>query len=153
MLNFLLALANIQLHRYDSFLRFILLLSGNINVTPSPITVNNNSIPLNTLPFRNCSEPAMSFECNSSGCYKAHDNSKYKTFKIMGWHILHLNVNNLLPKIKYIRFRAKQSKASIIWISESKLDPSILNSHLDIENYNLIRLGRSRRHRRGCMLY
>ena len=41
-------------------------------------------------------------------------------------HILHLNVNNLLPKIDEIRFIAKQSNASIIGISECKLDPSIL---------------------------
>ena len=47
------ALANIRLHKYDSFLRFILLLSGNINVNPSATIVNNESIPLNTLSFYN----------------------------------------------------------------------------------------------------
>ena len=99
MANFLLALANIQLHRYDSFGWFILLLLGNINVTPGPVTVNNNSIPFNTLPFHNCSEPTMPSECNSSGCYKAYDTSKWKIFKNKELHILHLNINNLLPKI------------------------------------------------------
>ena len=60
-------------------------------------------------------------------------------------HILHLNVNSLLPKINNISYIAKQSNASIIEISESKLDSSILNNQLDIENYNLISMDRSRR--------
>ena len=38
------ALANIRLHRNDSFSRFILLLLGDINVNPGPTTVNNNKI-------------------------------------------------------------------------------------------------------------
>ena len=60
-------------------------------------------------------------------------------------HILHLNINSLLPKIDEIRFTAKQSNVSIIGISESKLDSSILNSELDIDEYDLIRLDRSRK--------
>ena len=47
--------------------------------------------------------------------------------------ILHLNINSLLPKIDDICYIAKQSNHSIIGISESKLDSSILNSELDIE--------------------
>ena len=87
----------------------------------------------------------MSSECNNLGCYKAHDNSKWKVFSKKGLHILHLNINSLLPKIDEIRFIAKQSNASITGISESKLDSSILNSELDIDEYNLIRLDRSTR--------
>ena len=49
------------------------------------------------------------------------------------------------PKIDEIRFLAKQSNASIIGISENKLDSSVSNSELDIEDYDLIRLSRSRR--------
>ena len=67
--------SNIQSHRYDSFFRFILLLLGDINVNPGQTTLNNNKIPLNTPPFYNCNEPTMSSECNSSDCYKEHDNS------------------------------------------------------------------------------
>ena len=48
------ALANIRLHRYDSFFRFILLLLGDIKVNPGPTSVTNNIIPLDTLPFHNC---------------------------------------------------------------------------------------------------
>ena len=87
----------------------------------------------------------MPSKCNSLGCYKAHSNSKWKIFKKNSLHILHLNINSLLPKIDEIRFIAKQSNASIIGISESKLDSSILNSELDTHEYNLVRLDHSRR--------
>ena len=39
--------ANIKLHQYDSFFRFTLSLCGDININPSPTTVNDNKIPLN----------------------------------------------------------------------------------------------------------
>ena len=87
----------------------------------------------------------MPSKCNSLGCYKAHGNSKWKIFKKKSLHILHLNINSLLPKIDEIRFIAKQSNASIIGFSESKLDSSILNSELDTHEYNLVRLDHSRR--------
>ena len=112
---------------------------------PVPTIVTNNSVHLNIRPIHNCGEPTMPSKCNSSGCYKAHDNSKWKHFKKKGLHILHLNINSLAPRTDEIRFIAKQSNASIIGISESKLDSSILNSELDIDDYDLIRLDRSRR--------
>ena len=67
-------------------------------------------------------------------------------------HISHLNISSLLRKTDEIRFILKQSNASIIGISESKLDSSILNSDVDIiEDYDLIRISRLRRGGRiGC---
>ena len=56
-----------------------------------------------------------------------------------------MNISSLLPKIDKICFITKQSNASIIGISESKLDSSILNKKLDIDDYNLFRLDHSRR--------
>ena len=82
---------------------------------------------------------------NSLGCHKAHANCKWKVFKKKGLHILHLNIESLQPKIDEIRFIAKQSNASIIGISESKLDSFILNSELDIGEYDLIRLDHIRK--------
>ena len=38
--------ANIKSHQYDSFSRFNLSLCGDININPSPTTVNDNKIPL-----------------------------------------------------------------------------------------------------------
>ena len=87
----------------------------------------------------------MTYESNNSSCCIPRENSKWNIFKQMSLYILHLNINSLLPKIYEIRFIAKQSNASAIGISESKLDSSFLNSTLDIENYDLIKLDRSRR--------
>ena len=70
------ALANIRLHRCDSFFRFILLLQGDINVNPSPTAVNNSKVPLNALPFYNCHEPTITSKCNSFDYNKEHDDSK-----------------------------------------------------------------------------
>ena len=58
---------------------------------------------------------------------------------------LHLNINSLITKINEIRFTATQLNASVIGTSESKIDSSILNSELDAEEYDLIRLIYSRR--------
>ena len=59
-------------------------------------------------------------------------------------HILHLN-NNRLLKIDGIRLIAKQSNASITGIGESKVDSSLLNSAVDTEDYDRIRMDHSRR--------
>ena len=58
---------------------------------------------------------------------------------------LNLNINSLITKINEISFTATQLNASIIGTSESKIDSSILNSELDAEEYDLIRLIYSRR--------
>ena len=47
------ALANIRLHRYDTFFRFILLFSCDENINSGPTSAINNTIPLYTLPFHN----------------------------------------------------------------------------------------------------
>ena len=87
----------------------------------------------------------MDSECDSCDCYKAHDNSKWKIFKKKGMRILYLNINSLQAKIDEVRFIANQSNAFIIGICESKLDSSILNKGLDISDYDLLKLDRSRR--------
>ena len=93
------ALANIWLHRHDSFFRFTLLLSGDININLRGTTVTNNSIPLNTLPFHNHDEPTMPSEWNSLGCYKAHDKK--------GLHVLHLNIDSL-KSMKFVYSKNNQ---------------------------------------------
>ena len=134
------ALSYIPLHRYDSFFRFISLLWGDINNNLGLTTVTNNSIPLNTFPFHNQGKITMPSECNSLGCHKAHDSSKWKIFKKKCLRILHLNINSLLPKIDEICFIAKQSNNDLIY-----LDLSTLHNELDIDEYDLIRLDHSRK--------
>ena len=55
-----------------------------------------------------------------------------------GLHILHMNVNSLLPKIDEIRFITKQSNVSILEL----LNPNsfILNSEVNIVGYDTIRM-------------
>ena len=139
-----LLLAAIRLHMYDLFFRFILLLLDSANIRPGPATVSDNSIPLNTLPYLNCDVSNVPSERDSSNWNKAKRFETEDSWK-KGFHILHLNINSLILKSNEVRHTAKQSNASIIGISESTLDFSILNSELDIENYNLIRIDHSRK--------
>ena len=45
-------------------------------------------------------------------------------------HLMHLNINSLLPKIDELRYITRPSNAAVIGISESKLDKSILTQKL-----------------------
>ena len=47
-------------------------------------------------------------------------------FRKRGLHFLHININSILPKIEELRNISKLSNASIIGISESKLDKTVL---------------------------
>ena len=64
-----------------------------------------------------------------------------------GLHLLHLhlNVNNLLPKIDDLIYIVKLSNAAVIGITESKLDTCILDSDMEIENYQILRCDRNRK--------
>ena len=57
---------------------------------------------------------------------------------------MHLNINSLLPKIDELRHMARLSNAAVIRISESKLDKSITNSEILIDNYDLLHCDRNR---------
>ena len=60
-------------------------------------------------------------------------------------HFTHININNLLPKIDVVRYIANIINTSIIEISGTKLDRTILSSELEVDGYDLVRLDRSRR--------
>ena len=60
-------------------------------------------------------------------------------------HFLHINVNSLLPKIEEIRFIAKKSKATVIGISETKLDETIFDTESYIEGYSIVQCDRDRK--------
>ena len=62
-----------------------------------------------------------------------------------GLHFLHINVNSLLTKIKEIRLIAKNSKANVIGIAETKLDGTIFNAEVYIEGYSIVRWDRDRK--------
>ena len=98
-----------------SFLRILLILSGDISLNPRPF-YNNQSL---------------------------HSN-EWNVFRSKGIHLIHLNVNSLLPKIDEIRYIAQRTKAAVIGITESKLDESIFQSEIEIDNYDLLRCDRNR---------
>ena len=60
-------------------------------------------------------------------------------------HFIHLNINSILPKIDEIRYIAKLTNATVIGLSETKLDNVVLSSELEIEGYDLLRSDQSRK--------
>ena len=113
-LNFF-TLSKLKYKRNPLFFKCILLLSGDISLNPGPTQ----------------SPPQLNSE-------------NWSHFKKRGLHFIHLNINSLLPKIDELRHIAKTSKVSVIGITETKLDESVLNSEVNIEGYNVLRLDRNR---------
>ena len=107
----------LKLNRINNkcFLPILLILSGDISLNPEPFS-NNQSL---------------------------HSN-EWNVFRSKGIHLIHLNVNSLLPKIDEIRYIAERTKAAVIGITESKLDESIFQSEIQIDNYDLLRCDRNR---------
>ena len=68
--------------------------------------------------------------------------TEWNIFKTKGLHLMHLNTNNLLPKIDELRHMARLSNAAVIGICES--DKSITNSEILIDSYDLVRCDRNK---------
>ena len=62
---------------------------------------------------------------------------EWRAFSNRGLHLIHLNINSLLPKIDELRDIAKRTKAAVIGISESKLDSTVLDPEIYIENLEI----------------
>ena len=78
--------------------------------------------------------------------------NEWNIFKSRGLHFIHLNINSLLPKMEELRIIAKSSNAAIIGISESKLDGSVFEPEIEIDDYKILRCVRSR-HGGGVACY
>ena len=68
-------------------------------------------------------------------------------YTFLGLHLIHLNINSLLSKIDELREIAKKTRATVIGITESKLDGEI-----NIDGYELVRSDRNR-HGGGVACY
>ena len=55
-------------------------------------------------------------------------------FKKRGLHFIHININSILHKIDEIREIAIKSMPTIIGITESKIDKSVLDEEIKIES-------------------
>ena len=78
--------------------------------------------------------------------------NEWNVFKSRGLHFIHLNINSLLPKIEDLRIIAKSTNAAILDISDSKLDESILEPEIQIDDYKILQCDTSK-HRGGVACY
>ena len=76
----------------------------------------------------------------------------WKVFNKRGLYLIHLNINSIVSKIDELRIIAKRSRASVIGITESKLDETILDEEINIDGYKLARSDRNR-HGGGVVCY
>ena len=65
--------------------------------------------------------------------------NEWNVFKAKGIHLIHLNVNSLLPKIDEIQYITVHTNAAVIGISESKLDETISQSGIQMSTNELLR--------------
>ena len=63
-----------------------------------------------------------------------------------------MNINSVLSKLDDHRVIAKKSRASVIRITESKLDKTVLDEEINIDGYELARSDRNR-HGGGVACY
>ena len=96
------------------------------------------------LPFHNCSfsTEQMDYQLDPLSVVSI---DAWNIFQKRGMHFIHLTINSILLKIEEIRYIAKLTNATVIGLSETKLDNAVLSSELEIEGYDLVRSDRSRR--------
>ena len=70
---------------------------------------------------------------------------KSEAFNNQGIHLIHLNINSLLPKIDELRNIAKCSNAAVIGTAETKLDNTVYDSEVTIDGYSIVRNDRNRK--------
>ena len=106
-------LSKVHLNKYGSYFKFILLLSGDINLNPGPTTPKRNDILWELLPFHNCSfsTERMDYQLDPLSVVS---NDAWNIFQKRGMHFIHLNINSILPKIDEIRYIAKLTNATVI---------------------------------------
>ena len=109
------SISKLKYKNLNVFSQLSLLLSGNKSLNPGPVHQG-------TLQYSN----------------------EWNVFKNRGLHFVHLNINSLLPKIEELRFIAKSTNTAIIGICESKLEVSVLEQEINIDNYKILRCDRNR---------
>ena len=67
-------------------------------------------------------------------------------------HLIHLSINSVLSKINRLRIITINSRASVIGITESKLNRTVLDGEINIDGYELVRSDQNR-HGSGMASY
>ena len=200
------ALTKLKFSKHHSYFKYLLILSGDINLHPGPVKYpcsvcakpSGKELSISCekcgLWLHKKCDPTFKLENNSSSICKPcqnkpHDNldnvwvefpfdddffrdketvsfdekindDAYKTDPVAGWkafnkrglHLIHLNINSLLSKIDELREIAEKTRATVIGITESKLDGSVLDREINIDGYELVRSDRNR-HGGGVACY
>ena len=199
------ALTKLKFSKHHSYFKYLLILSGDINLHPGPVkypcSVCAKLVRKRIISCEKCGlwlhkkcDPTFKLENNSSSICKPcqnklHDNlynvwvefpfdddffrdketasfdekindDAYKTDPVASWkafnkrglHLIHLNINSLLSKIDELQEIARKTRATVIGITESKLDGSVLDGEINIDGYKLVRSDRNR-HGGGVACY
>ena len=51
---------------------------------------------------------------------------------------MHLNINGLLNKIDKLRYIARSSNATVIGITETRLDNTVYKSEVTVDSFNIV---------------
>ena len=184
------ALSTLKFKNQKSFFKFLLLLSGDIELNPGPtnfpcivcekgvrskgvfctqcgLWVHPKCDKISEAEYKILKKLSLTkhFKYTCKTCENKNDNintsllnslddsvseetpdfvlteEKWLHFKNRGLHFLHININSLLCKIDELRQIAKKSNATIIGITESKLDKSVTDEEVKIEGYKILRDG------------
>ena len=109
------SISKLKCQNLKSFSHLLLLFSGDISLNPGPVHQDT-------------------LECLN----------EWNVFKNRGLHFIHLNINSLLPKIDELCYIAKSTNPALIGICKSKLDASVLDPEISINNYKILRCDRNR---------
>ena len=111
----LLTISKMKCKSSHLYFKMVLLLSGDINLNPGPVTR-----------------------------YQLKD-PKFEASNNKGLHLIHFNINSLLPKIDELCNIAKCSNAAVIGITETKLDNTVYDSEVTIDRCSIVRNDRNRK--------
>ena len=186
------ALTKLKFSKHHSYFKYLLILSGEINLHPGlvkyPCSVCAKPVRKRIISCKKCGlrlhkkcDPTFKLENNSSSICKpcqnkSHDSldnvwvefpfdndflgdkeiasfdekinndaykidpvADWKAFNKRGLHLIHFNINNLLSKIDELWEIARKTRATVIGITESKLDGSVQDGEINIDGYKLVR--------------
>ena len=95
---------------------------------------------LHELPSHDYSFSEDGFYYNVNNLSEYVNRNDWDVFKKRGMYFIYININSLLPKIDEVRYIANITNASIIGISETKLEETILSSELEVDGYGFVNL-------------
>ena len=73
-----------------------------------------------------------------------NNSDMFKTFQSKGIHVLHMNARSMMNKMDEIRLLAINTSATVIGITETWLDDSVVDSEVSIPNFSLVQKDRNR---------